>query len=912
MTIILIVLPITTADGEIVNYYIAQDSEDILINNDEILEDALYYKYKENKDNITQNVERNQNTPKYDLYNSAGTKANNGVLGCDVSKWQGNIDWNKAKSEGINYTIIRVAYRGRTNGKIYDDPCYEANIKNALEAGIQVGVYFYSEAITTAEAVEEANYLISKIYKYNITLPLVIDYEGFNSSERIGQANLSKAQHTSIVSAFCDTVQNAGYAPMIYASASYFETYMDGLALAQKYRIWSAAYSHSPDYYNTVPYDFWQFTSSADGKKYGMQSEGLDLDYWYNNGPISSRNYGLVFDADYYYKKYPDVANAFGNNSSALLNHFLKYGMKEGRIGNSSFDIYSYRGRYADLEKKFGTNWEAYYTHYLEKGKNEGRDGSPDYSTYTVNFISDGTIVKTETVTFGHPANAPTISKNGYTYTWDKAYSCVTSDINVNAVWKGNSYTVSYNANGGSVSTSSKTVTMGTAYGTLITPVRMGYTFLGWYTAADGGTKVEESTLVTLASNHTLYAHWTPNTYTVSFDANKGNTSTPSKVLTYGKQYGNLPTPTKAGYSFLGWWTAVDGGKQITSTTVMDTASNHTLYAHWKLNSISVSYQTHVQNIGWQDIVKDGAVSGTTGKSLQLEGIKINLDTTEDLGVIYTTHVQNDGWHNNSFNGELSGTTGQSKRLEAIMIKLTGSASSNYDIYYRVHSQGYGWMAWAKNGEAAGTSGCKYRLEAIQIVVVGKGDSAPGTNYGNIVSVNSNAYITKNFATSSINTNSSVSYQTHVQNIGWQNAVSNGGMSGTSGKALRLESIKINLNNQKYSGGITYQTHVQNIGWQNAVSNGSMSGTSGKALRLEAINISLTGEMAQHYDIYYRVHAQNYGWLGWAKNGQNAGTSGKALRLEAIQIILVEKGGAAPQNNYNGISSNNTLAYISK
>ncbi|MDR7078846.1 beta-N-acetylglucosaminidase [Neobacillus niacini] len=155
----------------------------------------------------------------------------------------------------------------------------------------------------------------------------------------------------------------------------------------------------------------------------------------------------------------------------------------------------------------------------------------------------------------------------------------------------------------------------------------------------------------------------------------------------------------------------------------------------------------------------------------------------------------------------------------------------------------------------------------------------------------------------------SVNYSTHVQNIGWQTPVLDGKMSGTAGKALRLEAIKISLENTPYTGGITYKTHVQGYGWLNNVSNGALSGTAGEAKRLEAIQIALTGEMAQHYDIYYRVHAETYGWLGWAKNGASAGTQGLSKRLEAIEIVLVAKGGAAPGSTNKPLVMDPTVVY---
>ena len=140
-----------------------------------------------------------------------------------------------------------------------------------------------------------------------------------------------------------------------------------------------------------------------------------------------------------------------------------------------------------------------------------------------------------------------------------------------------------------------------------------------------------------------------------------------------------------------------------------------------------IKYQTHVQNIGWQGEKADGEMSGTTGQSLRLEAIKIQLSSSIDGGIVYKTHVQDYGWLNFVTNGKASGTTGQAKRLEAIQMQLTGNAMNQYDLYYRVHAQNFGWLGWAKNGESAGTAGYSYRLEGIQIVLVPKGGNAPGS-----------------------------------------------------------------------------------------------------------------------------------------------------------------------------------------
>lgn len=145
------------------------------------------------------------------------------------------------------------------------------------------------------------------------------------------------------------------------------------------------------------------------------------------------------------------------------------------------------------------------------------------------------------------------------------------------------------------------------------------------------------------------------------------------------------------------------------------------------LTDYLVKYRTHVQNVGWQSYVADGTMSGTSGRSLRLEGINIALDPSISGGIEYRTHVQNIGWQNYVANGAMSGTEGMSYRLEGIQIRLTGEAATKYDIYYHTHTQNIGWMGWAKNGEQSGSAGFSYRLEGIEIKLVPKGGQAPGS-----------------------------------------------------------------------------------------------------------------------------------------------------------------------------------------
>ncbi len=306
-------------------------------------------------------------------------------------------------------------------------------------------------------------------------------------------------------------------------------------------------------------------------------------------------------------------------------------------------------------------------------------------------------------------------------------------------------------------------------------------------------------------------------------------------------------------------------------------SQNNYFVADSRLISPVVTYSTYIENQKWQKEVSDGNLSGTNGEAKRIEAIKVMVQNLPGVDIRYQAHMQSNGWLDWSSSYQENGLSAANKRLEAIKLELTGVNASNYDVYYRVHVQKLGWLGWAKNGEPAGSEGYSYRAEAIEIKIVPKG-----------------SYFNRNGSAYKVKDKTSVSYSTHVQSIGWLADTKDGKANGTSNRALRMEALKIRLNQDQYSGGISYRTHVQSYGWMNAVSNGELSGTEGKAKRLEAIEINLTGEIAEYYDVYYRVHAQSYGWLGWAKNGMPAGTEGMEKRLESIEIKLVEKGLPGP------------------
>lgn len=213
--------------------------------------------------------------------------------------------------------------------------------------------------------------------------------------------------------------------------------------------------------------------------------------------------------------------------------------------------------------------------------------GTPLISTRTINFDEQYGSLPVPTMT-GHNFAGWFTEMSGGVQVNPSDYYTQASDTTLYGRWSAGTYTVNFNANGGSSpNPGSKEVTFNQPYGSLATTSRAGYSFLGWFTQASGGTKVETDTLVTQASNHSLFAQWGGNAITVTFDPNGGTVSPTSKVVYYGQQYGSLPNPTRSNHTFTGWRL---GTTTITSTSLVNTASNHTLLATWERSSCPFVY----------------------------------------------------------------------------------------------------------------------------------------------------------------------------------------------------------------------------------------------------------------------------------------------------------------------------------
>ena len=218
--------------------------------------DGKVYYYNSNHQRVTGSQVISGIT--YTFGSDGSLQQGSGKNGIDVSSHQGNIDWSSVKAAGINFAIIRVGYRGSQSGVLVEDSRFKKNIQGATAAGINVGVYFFTQAVTEAEAVEEASMALSLCSGYNLAYPIFVDTENGSGGARAN--GLDKATRTACVSAFCKTVANGGRKAGVYASKSWYNNKIDASAFSS-YFIWVAQYNTTCTYKGK--YNMWQYSSKG-------------------------------------------------------------------------------------------------------------------------------------------------------------------------------------------------------------------------------------------------------------------------------------------------------------------------------------------------------------------------------------------------------------------------------------------------------------------------------------------------------------------------------------------------------------------------------------------------------------------------------------------------------------------------
>ncbi len=235
--------------------------------------DGNTYYFDENGNKVTGEQVIQGVTYKFDS-NGALIVEKGAILGIDVSKWNGTINWTSVKNSGVKFVIIRCGYRGSATGVLVEDSAFKKNVQGAQAVGLKVGVYFYTQAINEVEAVEEASMALELLQGISLSYPVFIDTE--YTTSRTGRADkIDKATRTAICRAFCETIRSGGYVPGIYASKDWYINNLNYGSLSG-YCIWLAQYASATTF--TQHYDIWQYSEkgSVDGIK-----GTVDMNYSY-------------------------------------------------------------------------------------------------------------------------------------------------------------------------------------------------------------------------------------------------------------------------------------------------------------------------------------------------------------------------------------------------------------------------------------------------------------------------------------------------------------------------------------------------------------------------------------------------------------------------------------------------------
>ena len=351
------------------------------------------------------------------------------VYGIDVSYYQGNIDWKKVKNSGVEFVIIRVGYRGYGSaGTLVEDPKFKTYLDGATKAGLKVGVYFYTQAITTAEAKAEAKFVLDRIKGYSLQMPVYYDIESVDyDTGRLDSAGLSKAQKTALCTAFCDTIIKSGYSAGVYANYTWLNYYIDGAGLGKKYPIWLAHYTSNTNYDQRM--DMWQYSGS--GTVSGI-SAYTDVNVWYS-GKLPLYVSDLI-----------SVANTSTSNKFAW----------NGAPDATGYEVYQGTSPSDPHKKKIGDTKNTYFTNsnkstgtmykYMVRAYSDA-SGKRVYGDYSEVFT-----------TCTLPANISKISASArgtsVTISWNKVSKATDYIVehNVNGAWEqvGTTSSLSYKVNG--------------------------------------------------------------------------------------------------------------------------------------------------------------------------------------------------------------------------------------------------------------------------------------------------------------------------------------------------------------------------------------------------------------------------------------------------------------------------------
>lgn len=530
--------------------------------------------------------------------------------GIDVSVHNGVIDWTAVKAAGIEFAFIRVAFRGYgSTGSLNTDSRYTTNIAAAKAAGIKVGVYIFSQAISTAEAAEEANYAISHLGGYSLDLPIVMDYEFASTSsgdtgrlfKAVQAGTLNRDSMTQICNTFCTTVRNAGYKAALYGNKYMFSTYVNAdKVAANNNQIWLANYTSKTSYTGT--YTYWQCSST---EHVNGISTNVDLDFWYVGPKTNTVKYNGNGATSGSVKKQTGLKAE--QSVTLRKNGYTRKGYRFTGWNTQANGL----GTHYDEAQSFAFPAESYgktLTLYAEW------QIIPYTITYDLNYTGavDTTgnptsyNVATSTIKLKNPVRTGYTFKGWYTSKkWTTKVTKIkkgsTKNKKLYAKWSLNKYKIVYYGNGAnSGSVSSQTCKFGKTYSIRTNKFKKkGYSFAGWATSKNSQTVVynpgDKVTSLRDKNGATvkLYAVWIPKNYTITYvmgyepePAEEGQEQQPVDIGGNPTSYTietatiTLQTPTREGYVFKGWYTDAKFKKKITKIKKGSTGSKK-IYAKW-------------------------------------------------------------------------------------------------------------------------------------------------------------------------------------------------------------------------------------------------------------------------------------------------------------------------------------------
>lgn len=313
--------------------------------------------------------------------------------GIDVSKYQKDIDWEKVKEDGVDFAFIRVGFRGYGGaGTLNEDFMYKENIEGALAASIPVGVYMFSQATSVYEAYEEADYILERIADYNITLPVIMDYEFAGEYGRLERAHLSREEATDVCNAFCERVSEQGYEAMVYADYGMLTNHLYPEEIEENYKIWIARWNFATEYYGD--YSSWQFSDIgrvegiSDSK--GYIATDLNFGYGLLDIPVTLNAKGGMFEDG------EEIILTL-EQGTTLLEADYKLPKKEGRTFRGwSLDKTSQKATYNFSEPIIATKLELYAVWRKKKVKKTAVIKGDDIPPYKKDDAENGMRARAE------------------------------------------------------------------------------------------------------------------------------------------------------------------------------------------------------------------------------------------------------------------------------------------------------------------------------------------------------------------------------------------------------------------------------------------------------------------------------------------------------------------------------------